>query len=159
MTDFPLVSEWQVSQWFNTNRPLRLDDLRGKVVILHAFQMLCPACVSHGVPQAERLHRLLEGDDAVVVGLHTVFEHHEAMLPVSLEAFLHEYNITHPVGVDVAMTGNSIPVSMQTYGFQGTPSLLLIDRYGRIRHHGFGRADDLELGVMIGRLLSENVPE
>jgi len=38
----------QVAQWFNTPAPLSLEALRGKVVVLEAFQMLCPGCVSHG---------------------------------------------------------------------------------------------------------------
>ena len=155
MSDNPLAPEWNAGLWFHTDQPMRLADLRGKVVVLHAFQMLCPGCVSHAIPQAERLHRLLQGEDAVVVGLHTVFEHHAAMTPVSLKAFLHEYRITHPIGVDTPRAGSSIPESMRAYGFQGTPSLLLIDWEGRIRHHGFGRADDLALGLMIGRLLAE----
>lgn len=158
MRDYPLAPDWQVSQWFNADRPLHLANLRGKVVVLHAFQMLCPGCASHGVPQAERLHRLLSIDDAAVVGLHTVFEHQAAMTPVALEAFLHEYHITHPVGVDLATADSAIPATMRDYGFQGTPSLVLIDRHGRIRHHEFGVADDLDLGVMIGRLLAEEIP-
>ena len=48
----------RVSQWFNAPRPLTLDSLRGRAVALHAFQMLCPGCVSHGLPQAGRLHQL-----------------------------------------------------------------------------------------------------
>lgn len=158
MNNYPLAPEWQASQWFNTEHPLSLAGLRGKIVVLHAFQMLCPGCVSHGIPQAERLHRLLEGEDVVVVGLHTVFEHHAAMTPVALEAFLHEYRITHPIAVDAAIPGDTVPVSMRAYSLQGTPSLLLIDRNGRIRYQGFGRADDLALGVMIGRLLAETMP-
>lgn len=156
MSNYPQAQEWRVSQWFNTELPLRLADYRGKVVVLHAFQMLCPACVSHGVPQAERLHRLCEAEDAVVVGLHTVFEHHAAMTPVALQAFLHEYRITHPVGVDLAISGERIPASMQAYGFQGTPSLVIIDRRGRIRYQGLGSMDDLALGLLVGRLLVED---
>lgn len=150
--------EWQVEKWFNTDRPLTLGGLRGKVVVLHAFQMLCPGCVSHGVPQAERLHRLLKGQDAIVVGLHTVFEHHAAMTPVALEAFLHEYRITHPVGVDMPGSRGPLPASMQAYGFEGTPSLVLIDRAGRMRHQALGGADDLAVGLMVGRLLEEASP-
>lgn len=48
---------------------------------------------SHGLPQAERIQTTF-GDDVTVMGLHTVFEHHDAMTLVSLEAFLHEYRIT-----------------------------------------------------------------
>ena len=66
--------DWHVSRWFNAAGPLALADLRGKIVVAHAFQMLCPGCVSHGVPQAERVHRLFDPRDVAVVGLHTVFE-------------------------------------------------------------------------------------
>ena len=34
--------ELVVSRWFNTSEPLTLAGLRGRVVMLHAFQMLCP---------------------------------------------------------------------------------------------------------------------
>ncbi|KDB98015.1 primosomal protein N' family protein, partial [Bordetella bronchiseptica D993] len=45
----------QVDAWLNTPEPLELARLRGQVVVLHAFQMLCPGCLAHGLPQAERL--------------------------------------------------------------------------------------------------------
>ena len=86
-------------------------DVYKRQVLLHAFQMLCPGCVSHAVPQAERVHQEYAEHGVSVIGLHTVFEHHAAMMPVALEAFLHEYRVTHPVGVDVAVAGISIPVS------------------------------------------------
>ena len=44
-----------VSQWLNTPAPIDLADLRGKVVAIFAFQMLCPACVAHSLPQATQL--------------------------------------------------------------------------------------------------------
>lgn len=148
--------EFAVSRWFNTSEPLTLEKLRGRIVILHAFQMLCPGCVAHGTPQAEKLHRLLrDNDDIAVVGLHTVFEHHAAMAPVSLEAFIHEYRLTMPIGVDQAGDGTPIPITMQRYGMRGTPTTIVIDRAGHIRHHGFGQDDDLALGLRLGALLVE----
>ena len=82
---------FEVERWFNTDDPPTLVRLRGKVVVLHAFQMLCPGCVAHALPQAKRLHEIAQRlDDRVVLGLHSVFEHHAAMTPVALEAFLHE---------------------------------------------------------------------
>ena len=80
-------------------------------MVIEAFQMLCPGCVSHGLPQAKRIQHAF-GDDVTVLGLHCVFEHHEAMTPVSLEAFLHEYRITFPVGVDAHDPGVALPVTM-----------------------------------------------
>lgn len=158
VSDFPTAPAWQVSQWFNADRPLDLAALRGQVVVLHAFQMLCPGCVSHGVPQAERIHRLFAQDGVAVVGLHTVFEHHEAMTPVALKAFLHEYRVSHPVGVDVAVAGAPIPATMLTYALEGTPSLILIDRAGRLRLKHFGRLDDLTVGREVMRLATESGP-
>ena len=150
-----LAPELAVSRWFNTKAPLSLAAVRGRVVLLHAFQMLCPGCVAHGTPQAERAHRMFRNTDLTVIGLHTVFEHHAAMTPVSLEAFIHEYMLTFPIGVDQPGDDTPIPLTMQRYGFQGTPSSVLIGRDGYIRHQGFGREDDMALGMIIGSLLAE----
>ena len=93
--------------------------------------------------------------DLSVIGLHTVFEHHAAMTDVALEAFIHEYRLTFPIGVDQPGSDGPLPVTMATYGFRGTPSTVLIDRNGFIRHHNFGQEDDLALGASIGLLLAE----
>jgi hypothetical protein len=55
----PFAPELSVMRWFNQPEPLSLAKLRGRVVLLYAFQMLCPGCVAHGTPQAEvrgRMH-------------------------------------------------------------------------------------------------------
>lgn len=95
-----LAPTLDVMRWFNTPRPRALADLRGRVVVLHAFQMLYPGCVQGGLPQAQRISRLFPAEEVAVIGLHTVFEHHAAMTPVSLEAFIHEYRLTFPIGID-----------------------------------------------------------
>ncbi len=146
--------ELVVSEWLNTDDPPTLLRLRGQVVVIEAFQMLCPGCVAHGLPQAQRVQATF-GTDLVVLGLHTVFEHHAAMTPVALAAFLHEYRITFPVGVDASQPDDDIPVTMRRYGLRGTPSLLLVDRSGRLRANVFGQIDDLALGASLARLLAE----
>lgn len=152
-----VAPQWTTREWFNAGAAVQLADLRGKVVVLHAFQMLCPACVHHGLPQAQRVQMVFAQQDVAVVGLHTVFEHHAAMTPVSLKAFLHEYRITFPVGVDApnADARHPIPATMQAYGLQGTPSLVLIDRRGDLRLHAFGAVDDLVLGAAIATLIAD----
>lgn len=154
-----LAPELVVSQWFNVSEPLMLSKLRGRVVMLHAFQMLCPGCVSHGTPQAQRAFNLFRNTDLAVIGLHTVFEHHAAMTPVGLEAFIHEYRLTFPIGVDQAGEDNPIPVTMRRYQMQGTPTAIIIGRDGIIRHHGFGQEEDMALGAILGSLLAEKAPD
>ncbi|MDO9404882.1 MAG: TlpA disulfide reductase family protein [Polaromonas sp.] len=145
----------RVSQWFKAETGISPEHLKGKVVVIHAFQMLCPACVSHGVPQAIKIHDAFSRDDLVVLGLHSVFEHHDAMGPVALKAFLHEYRIPFPVGVDMPSTTGPVPETMAAYKLKGTPSLLVFDRRGQLRLNHFGLIDDLHLGIFLGGLVSE----
>jgi thiol-disulfide isomerase/thioredoxin len=151
-----MAPDWSTTEWLNCREPLTLAGLRGRVVMLHAFQMLCPGCVARGLPQAQRVAELFAGAPVVVVGLHTVFEHHAAMQPHALRAFLHEYRISFPVGVDApGAHGETTPRTMAAYGMQGTPTTILIDAQGRLRRHLFGVHDDLLLGAELQALLGE----
>lgn len=150
-TDWPL----HVSQWMNTPQPITWHALRGRVVVIVAFQMLCPGCVSHGLPQAMRLHRLFAEDKVAVLGLHTVFEHHAVMGPDALRVFLDEYRIKFPVGVDEADPAGPVPLTMGAYELRGTPSVLVFDPDGRLQLSHFGQIDDLQLGAVIGQLLAQ----
>lgn len=148
--------EWDIEQWLNTYEPISLADLRGRVVLAAAFQMLCPGCVSQTIPQLRHVHGLFAREDVAVIGLHTVFEHHEAMGPTALQAFIHEYRIGFPVGIDRRDDPTTpLPSTMRRYAMQGTPTLLLIDREGRLRRQKFGHLPDLQLGAEIMSLVRE----
>jgi Redoxin len=153
MTSHTIAPDLQISQWFNTPTPLDLAALKGRVVMLTAFQMLCPGCVAQSLPQAQRVRMVFAERDVAVIGLHTVFEHHSAMTPVSLAAFLHEYRIGFPVGVDRASEPGPIPATMRAYAMRGTPTTILIDREGYVRRTIFGHDDDLRLGAEIMALV------
>ena len=151
-----LLPEWQVAQWLNTEQSMSLADLRGQVVLIHAFQMLCPDCVMHAIPQARKAHEPYGEQGAAMIGLHTVFEHHDAMQPHALAAFIHEYGLRFPVGVDAPSADDQpVPRTMARWGLQGTPTTLVMDRQGRLRLPHFGHVSDLPLGAILGRLLSE----
>jgi len=138
-----------VSAWLNGAAPAT----DGKVVAVHAFQMLCPGCVAHGIPQAVKMQQAFP--EMVVIGLHSVFEHHDVMTPRALEAFIHEYRLPFPVAVDRPVPASPVPATMRHYALRGTPSLLLFDREGRLRLNHFGSIDDMVLGGVIGSLLAE----
>ena len=157
-TPYDTAPDLQISQWLNIDAPLSLASLRGRVVVLHAFQMLCPACVSHGLPQTVRIRETFSEDDVAVIGLHTVFEHHAVMTAEALRAFVHENRLAFPIGIDQPAANGSIPLTMQAYELSGTPSLVLIDRRGRLRLSHFGHLDDLRVGAMIGQLVAEAQP-
>lgn len=146
--------ELTVELWFNSKEDLTLKRLLGRPVIIHAFQMLCPGCVAHGIPQTQKVHAIFAKTDLQVIGLHTVFEYHDAMTQVALEAFLQEYRIQFPVGVDKPDGQGGIPVTMAAYAMRGTPTTLLIDRSGNLIANLFGQIEDLVLGSMIQSMLA-----
>jgi hypothetical protein len=90
----------------------------------------------------------------VVLGLHTVFEHPDVMGRDALAVFLSEYRIDLPVGID-RHDRDPGPAHDAALRLRGTPSTVLIDRGGRLRHSAFGAVDDLVLGEQLGQLLAE----
>ncbi len=145
----------RVREWVGTTAAPTLESLRGQVVVIHAFQMLCPGCVSHGLPQATRIMESFHPQGVSVLGLHCVFEHHDVMGPAALRAFMAEYRVPFPVAIDEPATHGSIPLTMDRYELEGTPSLILIDRAGCLRHVLFGRIPDLQVGALIASLALE----
>ncbi|MFT7558942.1 MAG: peroxiredoxin [Flavobacteriales bacterium] len=150
--------ELRISEWINTEQNIQLDDLTGQVVAIIAFQMLCPGCVSHSLPQAKKMFDLFRHKNFKLIGLHCVFEHHKAMQVNALKAFIHEYRIPFPIGIDQASSAEAVPLSMKKFKLRGTPSLILIDKKGNIRLNYFGRIDDMHLGSMLAELLCEESP-
>lgn len=154
MTD---PTPFHTADWLNTDCPLTLAHFRGRVLVVEVFQMLCPGCVQHGLPQAGRIAAAFDPAEVAVIGLHSVFEHHAANSRATLAAFLHEWRIRVPVAVDAPGEG-TLPRTMAAWGLQGTPTLVLIDRRGRMRARHFGQVSDLALGAQIMALVLE-VPE
>lgn len=162
MTDFPMAPELELSEWIGNSPPTSLESLRGRVVLIEVFQMLCPGCVSKALPQAVRAHALFPRSELVVLGLHSVFEHHEAQgSRAALEAFAHEYRIPFPIAMDAPGVTGPTPKTMERYQMRGTPTQLLIDRNGRLRKQSFGVDDEMRLGAEIASLLNDtgDMPE
>jgi peroxiredoxin len=155
---FSAAPEWDVEEWMNTDHPLNLTQLRGRVVVLGAFQMLCPGCVEYCIPQLKRAYAYFPQDEVAVIGMHTVFEHHGAMTPEALRAFLHEYRVAFPVAVDRSGgTHDRMPRTMRRYKMQGTPTTILIDRAGHLRTQTFGHIPDLQFGAAVMALMRESM--
>ncbi|WP_251357862.1 redoxin domain-containing protein [Kangiella sp. TOML190] len=144
--------EFWVESWLNSSKPLTIKAMAGKVMVIYAFQMLCPACVQYSLPQAKRLQdKFAQSDTVQIMGLHSVFEHHAAQNPATLQAFAYENKLSFPIAIDTHQNSNGeldkIPQTMQRYRLQGTPSLLVIDAQSQLQIHHFGHLDDLTLGL------------
>ncbi|WP_241014724.1 TlpA family protein disulfide reductase [Burkholderia sp. Ac-20379] len=145
----------EASDWLNTDAPLSLPALRGRVVAVTVFQMLCPGCAHTSLPQANKLHAVFARQDLVVIGLHSVFEHHAAMTPEALCAFAGEYRLRFPIAIDLARPHSPVPATMAKWALQGTPSLLVFGRDGALALQHFGHLEDLRLGAVLGELIAQ----
>jgi hypothetical protein len=146
--------EIQASTWLNTDAPPTLESLKGKVVVLAAFQQHCPGSVKHGLPQAGRLSRAFSADEVAIIGLNTPFENPETQGKDALETFAGEHDLAFPIALDAA-NGKGLPKTMEAFEIQGTPTVLIFDRQGRLRRHYLGQVDDLRLGAEVMALTIE----
>ncbi|MBE2262064.1 MAG: redoxin family protein [Burkholderiaceae bacterium] len=151
--------EIEASDWLNTDKPLSLSSLRGRVVVVTVFQMLCPSCAQYSLPQARDLHAALAREDLAVVGMHSVFEHHQVMTAAALRVFSSEYRLLFPIAIDRHQEDSSVPVTMRKWGLHGTPTLMVFGREGELALKHFGHLDDLRLGALLGELIASRPAE
>ena len=155
MPQFRPAPPLQVASWINVVEPQTLDRLRGRVVLLYAFQMHCRGCHELATPQVQRAHELLSRHDVAVLGLHCVFENHPAQSPELLARYVRERRLSFPIGIDEPSGDGGIPSTMKALNIDGTPTIVLLDRASRIRMKRLGYVPDLELGAAIGALIAE----
>jgi len=146
--------ELETEAWFNASPPPKLKELKGKVVVVAAFQQHCPGSLKHGLPQAERLAQSFSDDEVAVIGLNTPFEETDKQDKKTLEAFITAQKLSFPIALDKS-NGKDLPKTMEAYEIQGTPTVLVFDRQGRLRRHYLGAVDDLRLGAEVMALAIE----
>ena len=55
---------WTIASSLHADAAPTLETMRGKVIVAHAFQMLCPGCVQYALPQMMKVRELF--DEAAV---------------------------------------------------------------------------------------------
>lgn len=108
--------------WLNAPHPLKLADLRGKVVLLDFWTFCCINCV-HVAPDLKYLEKKYAGEPFVVIGVHSAKFTHEKETASVRQAVL-RLKIKHPVVVD-----SDFGV-WQAYTVRAWPTLILIDPEG-----------------------------
>jgi DNA-binding beta-propeller fold protein YncE len=110
-------------QWLNTERPISIRQLRGKVVLLDFWTYCCINCM-HIIPQLKKLEKKYP-DELVVIGVHTAKFTTEKETDNIRQAIL-RYEIEHPVINDKDHTVWS------EYAVRAWPTLMLIDPAGKV---------------------------
>ena len=115
--DFPVDG-----QWLNTERPLSLRDLRGKIVLLDFWTYCCINCI-HILPELKKLER--KYPELVVIGVHSAKFNNEQDAE-NIRSAIVRYDIEHPVYVD-----NDFYLWKQ-YAVNAWPSFVIIDPKGKV---------------------------
>lgn len=114
----------------NSDHPLRLSELRGRVVLLEMWTFGCINC-QRVIPHSQAWHERYQDEGLVVIGNHYPEFPYEADLG-NLKAALARYEITYAVVQD------NQGVTWRAYDNHYWPTLYLIDKRGRIRYRHIG---------------------
>ncbi len=125
------------------------SDFRGRVVVLDFWATWCPPC-RRELPELEKLYRRYQGNSKVSFWAVDVQKNGET--PEKARDFMQKAGYTLPVALGSQK-------SFEALSLGGLPSLIIIDKSGRIRlvHTGYDSSEQLqgELSKEIDTLLDE----
>lgn len=147
LPDLGPAPELTNSIWLNTPAPLRLENLRGKVVIIEMWTFGCINC-RNVIPSLISWHEKYSPQGLVIIGNHYPEFEYESVLD-NLSRAVKDLKIPYPV------TEDNNGTTWTAYGTRYWPSLYLIDKKGHIRYTHFGEGRYGETEAAIQALLAE----
>lgn len=128
-------------KWLNTSKPLSLQSLRGRMVLLDFWTYCCINCM-HVLPDLKYLEQKYVEQPFIVVGVHSAKFDNEKEVENVRNAIL-RYEIEHPVVLD---DNHQI---WSSFGVRAWPTLVLIDPDGYIvgMFSGEGNRDALDWAI------------
>jgi thiol-disulfide isomerase/thioredoxin len=148
LPDLGEAPELENDVWLNTSQPLRLADLRGKVVLLDMWTFGCINC-QHVVPSLRQWHDSYSGQGLVVIGNHYPEFDYESDLD-NLKAAVERLEIPYAVAQD------NDGKTWRAYNNRYWPTAYLIDKRGHIRYVHIGEGSYEETEAAIESLLAES---
>lgn len=147
--------EISVSEWID-QPPVKLSDLRGRVVLLDFWATWCGPC-RVTIPKLNALHRKYRDRGLVVLGLTNYFGQGDgrAMTPVEELAFLRQFKKRFNVAYGYGVTNSE--ANAINYSISSLPTTVLIDRRGAVRliTVGASEAETETLDAMVRKLIEE----
>lgn len=130
-----------IETWFNTEAPIDLADLKGKVVLVDFWTYSCINCV-RTLPYVTAWYDRYKDDGFVVIGVHTpefAFE----KKPENVQNALARHGIRYPVGMDNNWG------TWKSFENKYWPAHYLIDKEGRVvyTHYGEGNYPIMENNI------------
>ena len=147
--------EINIAEWID-HKPVKLSDLRGRVVLLDFWATWCGPC-RFTMPKLKTLHEHFKKDGLVVIGLTQFYGRagKTVVNPAEELSYLRTYKkdakLPYPFAV-AAESDNDL-----RYGVRSIPTAFLLDRRGRVRYISVGasEANHEALARIIRKLLAE----
>jgi thiol-disulfide isomerase/thioredoxin len=133
--------------WLNTDHPITLASLRGKIVLLDFWTYCCINCM-HVIPDLKKLEAKYP-NQLVVIGVHSAKFPHEGESDNIRQAIL-RYEIEHPVVNDRDFQ------IWRRYGPRSWPTLVLIDPQGYVLGGVSGEGHYDKLDHIISQLIIDH---
>jgi thiol-disulfide isomerase/thioredoxin len=133
--------------WFNS-APLRMAELKGKVVMVEFWTFGCYNC-RNVEPYVKQWHQKYADKGFVIIGVHSPefsYEHDFA----KVKQYIQEHDIRFPIPIDNDFS------TWNRYGNRYWPAMYLIDKQGVIRHVRIGEGGYQETERLIQSLLQEH---
>lgn len=150
-----IAPEIQIVKWIDQT-PVKLADLRGRVVLLDFWATWCGPCIA-AFPHLKEWHERFKDKGLVILGITKYYGEAEGQTVDKdyefgfLERFKKLYRI--PYGIAVADNDDT----QRAYGVQGIPTAVVIDRHGLIRYVGTGSGgpSEKQLEEVLEKLIAE----
>ena len=142
-----LIAPEIVSQTWINSEPLKMEDLRGKVVMVEFWTFGCWNC-RNIEPYVKEWHKKYEKDGLVVIAVHSPEFNHEKDIE-NVKDYVQENNISYAVPID-----NDFK-NWRKYRNRYWPTLYVIDKKGTIQYTRIGEGAYEETEETIQRLLAE----
>jgi cytochrome c biogenesis protein CcdA/thiol-disulfide isomerase/thioredoxin len=146
--DFGPAPEFdRIDLWLNSE-PLRMDDLRGKVVLIDFWTYSCINCL-RTLPHVRAWDEAYRDEGLVIVGVHTpefAFERDAD----NVRRAVRDLGVSYPVALDNAYG------TWTAWQNRYWPAKYFVDRTGRLRYAHFGEGGYEESERVLRRLLAED---
>jgi thiol-disulfide isomerase/thioredoxin len=136
--------------WLNTDVPLRLEELRGQVVLLEMWTFSCINC-KNVIPSLKDWHETYSSQGLVIIANHFPEFFHERELK-NLEFAVAD------LGIQYAVAQDNDGKTWRAYNNRYWPTLYLIDKNGHIRYQQIGEGNYERTEQAIQELLDETYP-
>jgi thiol-disulfide isomerase/thioredoxin len=135
-----------IETWLNS-APLRMADLRGKVVLVDFWTYTCINCLNH-LPAVKSWHEKYKDKGLVTVGVHTPEFAYEKSTK-NVKAAMERLGIQHAVAQD-----NSY-ATWRAFSNNYWPAVYLVDKKGMVVYSHFGEGRYAETEKTIQALLAQ----